>query len=169
MNGFQPPFKQPGDPLPADEWNDLVSAVVTEITGDGHSILASKRGNSVTLSSIAEASASTGTGFWARVKSSVSLADNRWTYTLVRSEPDLAGAFKDLDGSPEVTAYNTIEANNGATGVQGSGQNVDDFASGVSIQPAGDGAVVWVRPDVDCDGNTIYLFTFENAAGGSCA
>ena len=107
--------------------------------------------------------------FWARIASSNSIASNRWSYSVVEVEPDTAGTFKDVSGGKSVTAYNTIEANNSATGTQGDGTDPANYPSGVTLQPIGVGAVVRVLQTSDCNGATLYLFEVANNPDGSCA
>lgn len=106
--------------------------------------------------------------FRARLTGSSSIGANRWSYSFVEVEPDLSGTFKDLPGGRTGTAYNTIEANNAASGTLGSGDDPANFPSGVELQPIGP-AVVWIDEDLDCNDQPIFLFQASNNPGGACA
>jgi hypothetical protein len=106
--------------------------------------------------------------FRARLTGSSSIGANRWSYSFVEVEPDLTGTFKDLAGGRTGTAYNTMEANNAASGTLGSGDDPANFPSGVELQPIGP-AVVWIDEDLDCNDEPIFLFQASNNPGGACA
>src|SRR5690606_8721479 len=77
-----------------------------------------------------------------KLTGSSTLADNRWSYSAVEVVPEKQGRYKDKANGWSGTAYNTVEANNAATGILGSGDNTADFPAGVELQPIGSGAVV---------------------------
>ena len=96
------------------------------------------------------------------------LLPNRWSYSAIEQIPEKQGRYKDKLSGWTGTAYNTIEANNAPTGIQGSGDDVTDFPEGVELQPLGAGAVVPAWRIVNCEGNEEVHFTAPNNAGGSC-
>lgn len=106
--------------------------------------------------------------FWIRLTSSTSIGDNRWSYAAAEAEPDKLGVWKTKDTGWTGTAYNTFESFNSATGVQGSGDNVANFPSGVALQPIGP-AVVPAWRVVNCDGDEEIHFSAPNNPGGACA
>jgi len=95
--------------------------------------------------------ATTRVGYWARINGSADQSGNVWYYGFDQVAFDgtawvavPGGRFGDaLD--PNTYAVNTAEAGNGPTGLQGNGINVDTLNPGMSIQPASDNAVVWMR------------------------
>lgn len=109
-------------------------------------------------------------GFWGKLGGATSIADNRWAYPYTEQEYQTAGTWRDKPDNPRTgIAYNSLEANNSATGVQGNGVNASNLPSGVTIQPIGPGAVVWLRPVTDCnDGSTGYVFEAVNQVDGDC-
>ena len=104
-----------------------------------------------------------------KITGSSTLADNRWSYSAVEVVPEKQGRYKDKANGWSGTAYNTIEANNAATGILGSGDNTADFPSGVELKPIGSGAVVPAWRVINCEGFEEIHFAVPNNAGGSCA
>jgi len=96
------------------------------------------------------------------------LLPNRWAYSAVEQVPEKQGRYKDKLGGWSGTAYNTVEANNAETGIQGSGDDVADFPQGVDLQPLGAGAVVPAWRVINCEGNEEVHFAAPNNPGGSC-
>lgn len=111
-------------------------------------------------------------GFWGALSSPTAIpsTSNRWSYSFAEQEYQSAGTFAAKTGGKTGTCYNTMEANNAATGVQGSGDDVDNLDAGVAMQPMGVGAVVWISPVRNCDdGSTEYVFEDPNNPGGDCS
>jgi len=96
------------------------------------------------------------------------LLPNRWAYSAVEQVPEKQGRYKDKLNGWSGTAYNTVEANNADTGIQGSGDDVADFPQGVDLQPLGAGAVVPAWRVINCEGNKEVHFAAPNNPGGSC-
>jgi hypothetical protein len=96
------------------------------------------------------------------------LTANRWAYSAVEQVPEKQGRYKDKLGGWTGTAYNTVEANNASTGIQGSGDDVVDFPQGVELQPLGAGAVVPAWRIINCEGIEEVHFSAPNNPGGSC-
>ena len=114
---------------------------------------------------------STSNKFWAKITgaSSISGADNRWAYSFEEARYKKEGTWETKSGGKTGTAYNTIEANNTSTGVQGDGTNPDNYPSGVSLKPIGTGAIVEISEVVNCDdGSTEYVFQESNNPDGTC-
>jgi hypothetical protein len=92
-------------------------------------------------------------GYWARIYGSADQSGNIWHYGFDEVTFDgtdwtavPGGRFGDsLD--PNTHAINTAEAGNGPTGVQGNGVDVDILNEGLTIQPAPDNVVVWMRDE----------------------
>ncbi len=90
-------------------------------------------------------------GYWARINGSADQTGNIWYYGFDEVAYDgtewtavPGGRYGDsLD--PNTYAINTAEAGNGSTGVQGNGVDVSILNPGLSIQPAPDDVVVWMR------------------------
>jgi len=112
-------------------------------------------------------------GFWARITSSSSISDNRWSYGFAASRYLSEGTFEDIPGESggfTGIAYNSVEVNNDDSGVQGNGVSVANLAEGIEIVPVGVGAIVWMRGMVNCDtGAFEYLFEGVNQIDGECA
>lgn len=96
------------------------------------------------------------------------LLPNRWAYSAVEQVPEKQGRYKDKLNGWSGTAYNTVEANNAETGIQGSGDDTSDFPEGVEMQPLGAGAVVPAYRIINCEGNVEVHFSAPNNPGGSC-
>jgi hypothetical protein len=96
------------------------------------------------------------------------LLPNRWAYSAVEQVPEKQGRYKDKLNGWSGAAYNTVEANNAATGIQGSGDDISDFPEGVEMQPLGAGAVVPGYRIINCEGNEEVHFSAPNNPGGSC-
>jgi hypothetical protein len=100
-------------------------------------------------------------------------AANRWRYEWEEVTPN--GQFPaTVSGGRTHTnagfAYNTIESNNVATGVQGNGVNVDDLPGTMGLRPIGDGAWVRMRGPFDDEDTSadVWLFQAVNAIDGDC-
>lgn len=94
---------------------------------------------------------------------------NRWAYPFQQVKYDSTGEWAVIAGGVTGTAYNTIEAGNTGSGVQGCGINVSNLPSGVTLQPLGAGAVVKIYRVVNCDTLAIeYTFEASNNADGAC-
>jgi len=111
--------------------------------------------------------------FWSKITGSAQIGaagSNRWSYTFEEAMPGLAGAWQTLPGGRTGTAYNTMEANNSAAGIQGSGDNQSNLPPTITLLPIGSGAVVEIRAYLDCatPPNTLYDFQAPNNPGGSC-
>ncbi|QDU33057.1 hypothetical protein KS4_10980 [Poriferisphaera corsica] len=106
--------------------------------------------------------------FVIRITGSSQLSANRWNYNAVEQVPEKLGRYKDKALGWTGTAYNTIEANNAATGIQGSGDDTGHFPEGVELKPIGSGAIVNAWRILNCEGNEEVHFAAPNNAGGSC-
>lgn len=120
--------------------------------------------------------ATTGTLIKITGSSAIVGAFNRWRYTWVEQRPLDAGQYEDVPaGMTHATAgyaYNTVEANNGETGVQGNSTNVDTLPSGYAIAPVQGNPVVEAKARLDCNGVAYWSFQYENAVTnveGACA
>lgn len=96
------------------------------------------------------------------------LLPNRWAYSAVEQVPEKQGRYKDKLNGWSGTAYNTVEANNAATGIQGSGDDISDFPEGVEMQSLGAGAVLPAYRIINCEGDEEVHFSAPNNPGGSC-
>jgi hypothetical protein len=111
-------------------------------------------------------------GFWVRIASSEAVTDqpNHYVYTGYRQIPYTPGLWQDdPDNTDPVTPiYNSMEANNSDTGVQGNGTDLADYPDGTVIPPLRGNPVTWCRPGVDCYGATEYWVDRPNAAPVTC-
>lgn len=101
----------------------------------------------------------------------------QWTYQGILQAPDTsvgnAGQFVDVvdsDDEPVQTdmIYNTCEANNTASGVQGNSINSATLPAGFSIQPIRGYPVLPARKVTMVNGDPAYLVTYPNAVDGVC-
>lgn len=118
----------------------------------------------------------TANGFYIRVVSSTPIAGafNRWSYAWVEQLVNKVGTFKDrpagqTSATSGIPAYNSMEANNAETGIQGNGIDIANLPAGWTIKPIGIGAVVWARVERNCDGDQELYFGAPNAVDGACA
>jgi len=95
------------------------------------------------------------------------ISPNRWAYDGTEQVLDIDGTFKEAPNAWTGNFYNSVESNNSATGVQGSGDNVADFPGGVELQPLGPG-VFWAREVRNCEGDIEVIVTHPNNPGGNC-
>ncbi len=107
---------------------------------------------------------------WAEITGSSQIAgyNNRWLYAGKEVEPVKEGRYTTKASGWSGNMYNTFEANNAASGIQGSGDNVSYFPVGVALQPIGVGAVVQVWKVINCEYDVEYHFTSPNNPGGEC-
>lgn len=107
-----------------------------------------------------------------QVVSSVSLAPNRYTYTLKLVQPDAAGsAVVDVTTTEMVgvVGFNMAEFGNTAS-VAGGGVNATRANSaGFTLLPVPNGAVVWAISVTSSAGLNITLFERMNAYDGECS
>lgn len=100
-------------------------------------------------------------------------AANRWRYAWEEVKPNGQFPATLIDGRTSATdgfAYNTIESNNVAAGVQGNGVDVDELPGTMGLRPLGAGAWVKMRGPFP-DGATsadVWLFQAVNAIDGDC-
>lgn len=131
-------------------------------------------------------------GFWARITASTATGYGypdsedywRWEYTfeeVLKGSAGYDGWSLRTNGTPGITgtAYNTIEVRDAsADGLHGNGVNLDhlhpeDESFEFQVQPAPDGAIVWMRPVLIDPGDgsnpdVEYWFTYENGVDGGC-
>jgi len=102
----------------------------------------------------------------------ISEGTNRWGYDWNEVEPSGVGTFQDRpsgrDSTGDGLAYNTAEINNGPTGVQGNGVDVDTLPAGFSVQPVTVGWIGRAIGPYDDEGTAYWLFTSENGVDGEC-
>jgi len=116
------------------------------------------------------AAAGSSSTLWAKITGSslISGHANRWTYTVTEQALEKEGRWKDKADGYSGAAYNTIEANNTSSGVQGDGTDVDNLPAGVELQPIGNGAVVRAWRVINCEGAIEVMFAAPNNPGGGC-
>lgn len=109
---------------------------------------------------------------WIKITGSSSIGDNRWSYAWAEQTYQQAGQWQDTpDGRTSGTdgpAFNTIEANNTGSGVQGNSVDVDDLPTGFDLSPVAGGPVVLAHSVVNCNGVSEILFSYENGVTGTC-
>jgi hypothetical protein len=98
---------------------------------------------------------------------------HRWRYSWVQSQLVKNGAWEDTpDGDSSTSgtyAYNSIEANNGETGIQGNSINVGNLPAGYTIQPVRGNPIVFARPIINCDDERELIFEYVNQVDGECS
>jgi hypothetical protein len=115
-------------------------------------------------------------GYWARIYGSADQSGNMWHYGFDEVTFDgtdwsaVPGGRYGDSIDPNTHAINTAEAGNGPTGVQGNGVDVDVLNPGLTIQPAPDDVVVWMRDEPVEDGSPPVRATFFylNGVDGTC-
>ena len=110
-------------------------------------------------------------------------ATNRWKYTWIEQRAAVGGRWEDVPGGLSNNtehvggfAYNSIEANNAAAGVQGNSVNISTLPSGFTIQPVSGNPVVRAWRETECPevgseepgGKSSWHFSYENAVIGAC-
>jgi len=113
--------------------------------------------------------------WWGEITDSDEFATNRWDYE-VEERVRTATGWEAPDDPRVLTAYNSLEANNSGSGVQGNGIDLDGQIftdnSSLEIMPAPQGAIVRVYEEwyVDADGvESAYVsFQFANPVDGTC-
>ena len=106
---------------------------------------------------------------WAKITSSTSIADHRWSYGFEAVKYDKLGAWTTIVDGLTGTAYNTIEANNDDAGIQGNGVDLANLPTGVTIVPIGVGAIVELRAVTNCETGAVeYVFQAVNQVDGAC-
>lgn len=118
-------------------------------------------------------------GYWARIYGSADQSGNIWHYGFDEVAFDgtdwaaVPGGRYGDSIDPNTHAINTAEAGNAPTGVQGNGVDVDILNEGLTIQPAPDNVVVWMR-DEPIEGGTPGIppvrpsFFYLNGVDGTC-
>lgn len=110
-------------------------------------------------------------GTWVKITGHTSIGDNRWSYAWVEQRCVLNGQWTDKPGgktseSEDILAFNTVESNNGPTGVQGNSIDVAWLTEGFTILPVQGSPVVRAFKVTNCNGDPEYSFAYENAVGG---
>ena len=118
-------------------------------------------------------------GIWVKVISPTELETNRWSYSWKQQRLVQYGKWQDKEGgksseSTGIVAYNSIESNNGETGMQGNSINTSVLPEGAELVPVSGSPVVYARFVMNCaseeadedDPESDYLeliFSYENA------
>ncbi len=173
--------------------NNLNTGMQANIVDGDSTVLELKAGNSgaqviwreeVTTSpgecwAIVRLGPATRDGYWARIYGSADQSGHVWHYGFDEVAYDgtdwaaVPGGRYGDSIDPNTHALNTAEAGNAPTGVQGNGVNVDNLNPGLSIQPAPDNVVVWMR-DEPIGGTTPGIppvratFFYLNGVDGTC-
>lgn len=111
---------------------------------------------------------------WVKITGSTLISPNRWKYTWIEQKLERTGLWLDKpDGLTSASdgysqAYNTIETNNSATGVQGNGIDLTTLPGNYAILPARGTPVVELWRTMNCDGVVECFFQYENGVGGTC-
>jgi hypothetical protein len=102
-------------------------------------------------------------------------AANRWRYTWVEVRPVQDGTWEAKPGGRTSAgsgyAYNTVEANNSDSGVQGNSIDPTTFPDGFELLPVQGNPVVVGRFKLDCNDVPFVAFQYENAVAnpeGAC-
>ncbi len=108
-------------------------------------------------------------GIWIKISgySVLTGAYNRWRYSWAEQELVEDGVWQAKPAgrsSPSAGwAYNSIEANNGETGIQGNSINIDALPAGVEYLPVQGSPVVKAWPVINCNDIVEWQFSYENA------
>lgn len=109
--------------------------------------------------------------FWIRITSWTAIGGypNRFLYSGIEQIEYTAGRFRDKPNAPVLTpVFNTLEVNNGTTGVMGNGADLSKYPSGWTIKPLQGNPVLPCRRGQDCTGVTQYWVSSENAMPEVC-
>ena len=101
---------------------------------------------------------------------------NKWRYSWVFVRPtrnnqwDIPTDESEQDGSDisGIYAYNSCEANNSASGMQGDSVNVDLLPPGVNLLPIQGNPVVPAWVETNCDGDAELYFCVPNSITTDC-
>lgn len=107
----------------------------------------------------------------ARITGNTSLGGNKWRYTWQEVfEADTAGTYTTAGrtSTSHGNGYNTIEAPNSASGLQGNGVTIANLPAGFTIQPVATGAVVEMVGPFGASGARWCRFSVVNAVDGEC-
>lgn len=119
-------------------------------------------------------------GMYMRITSAAAAtgATNRWGYSWVQSRYVRNGLFEDVpsgftSSDPKYggLAYNVLEANNTASGLQGNGVNISALPNTFNLQPIPNNAVVYAIRVATCDDPTVkqwVIVQYVNAVTGAC-
>lgn len=110
-------------------------------------------------------------GTWIKITGHTSIGDNRWSYSWTEQKCVLNGQWTDKPGgktsvSEDILAFNTVESNNGPTGIMGNSIDLAWLSEGFTILPVQGSPVVRAFKVTNCDGDPEYVFSYENAVGG---
>lgn len=111
---------------------------------------------------------------WAKIITPTVVSPNRWFYFFRWQRETASGWEDDTDATDPVDlqlrAYNSIEAFNTGSGIQGNSIDHDggDYPAGFSLQPVRGNPVVQMWIGVDQDGAGTYRFSYVNAEDGTC-
>jgi len=105
----------------------------------------------------------------AKITSSTSIGDNRWSYAFEAVKYDKLGAWTTIVDGLTGAAYNSIESNNDDAGVQGNGVDLANLPTGVTLVPIGVGAIVELSAVTNCETGAVeYVFQAVNQVDGAC-
>lgn len=111
--------------------------------------------------------------FWAEIGDATDKADNQWWYDWMEVRRTSTG-FEAFDGARDSDtceqAINSVEENNGSSGIQGNGIDHDgaDYPAGFELQPIRGNPVRRMYVDYLADGSAVYTFEASNAEDGTC-
>lgn len=95
----------------------------------------------------------------------------RWTYTIQEVTKSSTGftGWATIGSALTPSAYNFIEAANGASGVMGNGVDTANLETGFEIKPVPNGTLLRAYAVIANGTTTEYWFSYENGVDGSCA
>lgn len=116
---------------------------------------------------------------WMQLTGATAIAGraNCWAYSWKQVQYVRNGLFQDVpagltdaDTHFGGKAYNTIEANNAASGVQGNSIDLSLLPTGYAVKPVRGNAIVVARRVFTCDDTPVgqWIFSYENAVQGTC-
>jgi hypothetical protein len=111
--------------------------------------------------------------FFILITASLQVTTHRWRYDWVEQELLREGVWVNKPGGRSTPtspyAWNTIEANNSAVGIQGNGINLENLPDGFAVQPVPTSkAVLWAMEIGNADGESEVIFAYENGIDGTC-
>jgi hypothetical protein len=103
-------------------------------------------------------------------------ATNRWKYSWVQQKLSASGVWVEKNngmssGTTGMFAYNSVEANNSAAGIQGNSIDIANVPAGFSIKPVQGNPIVQAYILYNCNvpREKEVTFAYENAVDGKCS
>lgn len=113
-------------------------------------------------------------GLWIKITGSSAIGGrtNAWRYSWVEMRLERDGLFIEAinprSSSNAGYAYNSIENNNSATGIQGNSVDLSTLPASMQFLPVRGNPVVRAWRQTNCDDQDEWIFSYENTVQGEC-